>query len=113
MISDIGISTMNSKPRSAKQIRDFPFKLADIKLLPNPSSEGGVAGGPPLSAHEKTSVGSSGWCLTSQLMSTYPFGVESDPYLAALVANSWITNANCWPNAPPTINGMPSILLCA
>src|SRR5262249_50544583 len=103
-----GTSTLNSSPSLSNKICGSHGRAAPISLLPNPCSLGGSTGGPSRSFQENNSMGSAS-PSTCQLICSFPLGVDSEPYLAALVASSCSTNANCCANVPPNTTGMPCI----
>src|SRR3954465_15387719 len=74
--------------------------LRCINLLPKPSAFwGATTGGPPRSVQAITTSSS----LALQDTSTVPLAVDSAPYFAEFVANSWTTNANVVLEASPTL----------
>ena len=63
--------------------------LRSISRDPKPRCTGTTTGGPPVSVQIKRSFGLNSW-MTSQSIAMMPVSFDSAPYLAALVAISWM-----------------------
>src|SRR5450631_1214308 len=89
----------------------WPFTVARASRAPKPSSPSPrwSTRGPPRSVHVKANLPSP----SEQATSIWPVGVESAPYLAALVANSWRSKAKPVSEPPASPISGPLIVTCA
>lgn len=85
------------------------MRLRSINLVPNSRRDGGLTAGPPASVQVSFNLRFDDPPVLSQATVSRPAGAESDPYLAALLASSWIAIASAKLAFDVNITSLPSI----